>query len=317
MERAFAICFVFIILSSRGFVAAQVGEVPLWQWKGRIVISSDGNEHDNDDWAATPFSLALLASQGLQDRLVLYTYSDHVWGSNHEFPNAFGRTAYENMHESVLGAKERFGFENTSFVCAVDNPEVAYCAMRDEINKSSKKNPLIVVAAGPMQVIGEGLSRAKRQKRKYVTVLSHSNWNNDHAADTIYRMYYQWEGEGHKGWTFNQMKAQFASECEGGTCFVQIADQNREESGEGLLSDKKNFDWLLTSPIRNHSYYRKGSWEWLYSRLETSTKEWRPHKMDVSDSGMILFLLTGIEETTPAMAKVIMEHPRETVLKSK
>ena len=55
---------------------------------GRIAISSDGNEHDHDDWAATPFSLALLAAKGLQVNLVLYTFSDHVWGSNIDHNNA-------------------------------------------------------------------------------------------------------------------------------------------------------------------------------------------------------------------------------------
>lgn len=315
-QRSIAICFIILILGSWRLAYAQ-RNVPLWEGKGRIIISSDGNEHDNDDWAATPFSLALLAARGLQDRLALYTYSDHVWGSNHEFPNASGRTTYENMRESALGAKERFRFDNSLFICAVDSPDVAYNAVRDEINRSSKKNPLIIIAAGPMQVIGEGLSRARKQKRKYVTVLSHSNWNNDHAADTIYRMYYQWEGEGHKGWTFNQMKMQFASKVGGGACFIQIADQNREESGEGLLADREAFEWLLTSPVRNDSYYSKGSWEWLYYRLETSTKEWRPQKIDVSDSGMILFVLTGIQKTTPAMAQWVMENPKAVVWKDR
>ncbi len=60
--------------------APLAAQTPLWQGEGRIAISSDGNEHDDDDWAATPMSLALIASQGLQDKLVLYTYSDHIWG---------------------------------------------------------------------------------------------------------------------------------------------------------------------------------------------------------------------------------------------
>jgi len=39
--------------------------VPLWQAQGRFVISSDGNEHDHDDWGATPLSLAFIAAKGL------------------------------------------------------------------------------------------------------------------------------------------------------------------------------------------------------------------------------------------------------------
>jgi hypothetical protein len=68
--------------------------------KGRIVISSDGNEHDEDDWAATPMSLALLASQGLQDQLVAYTFSDHTWGSNKEKKGADGQMRESAFHRS-------------------------------------------------------------------------------------------------------------------------------------------------------------------------------------------------------------------------
>ena len=50
-------------------------QTPIWQGKGRIVISCDGNEHDNDDWGATPFTLALLAAKGLQDKVPLYVLS--------------------------------------------------------------------------------------------------------------------------------------------------------------------------------------------------------------------------------------------------
>jgi hypothetical protein len=37
---------LFFLLVSSGLLA----QVPLWQGKGRIAISSDGNEHDHDDW---------------------------------------------------------------------------------------------------------------------------------------------------------------------------------------------------------------------------------------------------------------------------
>lgn len=127
---------------------------PLWQGKGRIVISSDGNEHDHDDWAATPLSLALLASAGLQDRLTLYTYSDHIWGSNQGWPTSkSGLNAYEHMRESALGAQKWFGFDSTRFICAVDNAEVA----------------------------GEAIARADKNKLRYVSLVSHSQWNNNHS----------------------------------------------------------------------------------------------------------------------------------------
>ena len=112
-------------------------QTPLWQGKGRIVIGADGNEHDNDDWSATPLSLALLASQGLQDKLALYVYSNHIWGSSYERQLVNGLNAYEHMIQSALGGQKWFNFNKTNFICAVDDPEIAYNAVRDEINKSS------------------------------------------------------------------------------------------------------------------------------------------------------------------------------------
>ncbi|MCG8698105.1 MAG: hypothetical protein MI922_08630, partial [Bacteroidales bacterium] len=108
--------------------------------KGRIVISSDGNEHDKDDWAATPFSLALLASQGLQNKLTVYTFSDHIWGSNVHCPPNSGSTkigALEEMRESAWGGKKHFGFSTTKFIEAVSKPNQAYNAIRNEILKSN------------------------------------------------------------------------------------------------------------------------------------------------------------------------------------
>lgn len=97
--------------------------------QGRIVISSDGNEHDEDDWAATPFSLALLASQGLQNQLKVYTFSDHIWGSNHRWPAGSNKTdigALEEMRESALTGQTKFQFSNTNFIEALSYPNQAY-----------------------------------------------------------------------------------------------------------------------------------------------------------------------------------------------
>lgn len=58
------------------YISAQT---PLWQGKGRIAISSDGNEHDDDDWSATPLSLAMIAAKGLQDKL-FYTPIAIIYG---------------------------------------------------------------------------------------------------------------------------------------------------------------------------------------------------------------------------------------------
>ena len=292
-------CGLIISLLNIGQLFAQT---PVWQGKGRIAISSDGNEHDHDDWAATPLSLALLAAKGLQDNLALYTYSDHVWGSNQDHPTSkSGLNSYQHMRESALKGGEWFGFNHTKFICAVDNAEVAYTAMRDEINKSSEENPLIIIAAGPMQVVGEAISRADVSKRKYVKLISHSGWNDNHS-DKPHKQFW----DTHTGWTFNEIKSAFSNEKGGDLECIHITDQNGRDDYDGLKAAKEKFDWVKTSEAKNNKPYKKGAWEWLYSRLETCVKK---GDFDPSDAGMVVYLLTGVEKTSPELAREIMENP--------
>ncbi|XMO85380.1 hypothetical protein AAFN75_11330 [Algibacter sp. AS12] len=292
-------CALIISMLNVGKIFAQT---PVWQGKGRIAISSDGNEHDHDDWAATPLSLALVAAKGLQDNLVLYTYSDHVWGSNQDHPTSkSGLNSYQHMRESALKGGEWFGFNNTNFICAVDNAEVAYTALRDEINKSSEENPLVIIAAGPMQVVGEAINRADVSKRQYVSLISHSGWNDNHS-DKPHKQFW----DTHSGWTFKEIKTAFSGEEGGRLNCIHITDQNGREDYEGLKAPKEKFDWIKTSEARNNNAYKNGAWEWLYTRLETCVKK---GDFDPSDAGMVVYLFTGVEKTSPELAKEIMENP--------
>jgi hypothetical protein len=279
-----------VVVGSIQVRGREPGDAP-WRGIGRIALSSDGNEHDHDDWAATPLSLALLASRGLQDRLVLYTYSDHVWGSDHDKPGA-----RDQMTESAVEGGKRFGFTRTRFVEAVADPEAAYAAMAEAIDRSTADDPLIIVAAGPMQVVGEGLNRARKDRRGFVTVISHSSWNDNHAA-----LPYRWEK--HDGWTWSKMKSAFGGD---GVRFVRIADQNGGRDYEGLMAPRAAFDWLKTSPARERSDTTAGAWDWLHGRLLSCVKK---GEIDASDAGMIVYLLTGKEKTSPDDARILMEGP--------
>lgn len=293
------ITLIFLIF----FLNSSICQTPVWNGKGRIVISSDGNEHDHDDWAATPLSLALLSAAGLQDKLTLYTYSDHIWGSNQEHPSSeSGLNAYEHMRVSALGGQKWFGFEKSRFICAVDNAEVAYNAIRDEINKSSENDPLIIIAAGPMQVVGEGINRSEIQRRKYVKLISHSIWNNIHSDRPS-----TGDWDVHSGWTFEEIITNFSGKNGGNLECIQISDQNGgEDYDDGLNAPIERFSWLKSSSAGKKRPYKPGAWDWLYSRLKTCVKN---GNFDASDAGMIIYLLTGIEKTDPKMVRNILEHP--------
>lgn len=289
-----------IILLSAVFVNKTIAQTPLWIGKGRIVISSDGNEHDHDDWAATSLSLAILAAANLQDKLVTYTYSDHIWGSNQNHPTSpSGLTAYEQMKESALGGQKWFDYDKTKFICAVDNAEIAYKNLSERINESTSENPLIIIAAGPMQVIGEAIKRANKAKRQYVTLISHSEWNDNHSNKPHKHFW-----DKHTGWTFKKIKKEFSNQKGGDLKTIKIANQNGGKDYDGLKSSKEKFNWMMTPRFRENKIFKSGAWEWLYSRMETCVKK---GEFDASDAGMVLYMLTGIEKTTPEVLKEFME----------
>ncbi|NBD37106.1 MAG: hypothetical protein GVY10_00875 [Verrucomicrobia bacterium] len=55
-------CVFLVLLTLVLWSAPTHAAEPLWQGQGRIALSSDGNEHDHDDWGATALTLALLAA---------------------------------------------------------------------------------------------------------------------------------------------------------------------------------------------------------------------------------------------------------------
>ena len=280
-----SIICLLILLSIPNFFYGQTIPYSI----GRIVVSSDGNEHDHDDWAATPFTLAFLAAKNLQDSLTVYTFSDHIWGSNKTHSDG-----KKQMLISALEGKEIYHFNNTDFIEAVEDSSKAINAITKEINKSSKKSPLTIIAAGPMQVVGSAIDRADVTKLKYVRIISHSNWNNDHSDKP-----YEWEH--HSGWTLNEIKENFEPK---GLIVDRIIDQNGGIDYEGMKAPMEMFEWIKTTPIRENSFETQKQLDWLYSRQLTCVKK---GDFDPSDAGMIIYLLTGKQKTNPDQAKAIIE----------
>lgn len=283
------IIVIFFILSTAINTTMYGQTVPYSS--GRIVVSSDGNEHDHDDWAATPFSLALLAAKGLQDSLTVYTFSDHIWGSNHDM-----KEGKKQMLISALEGKEIFNFKNSNFIEAVQDSIKAIGAITKEINKSNKNSTLTIVAAGPMHVVGSAINKADASKLKYVRIISHSNWNNNHAD----KPHTKWEH--HTGWTWDKIRENFESK---GLILDRIVDQNGGKDYVGMKAPMAMFDWIKTSTVRDNSSEIKKQLDWLYERQLTCIKK---GEFDPSDAGMVIYLLKGKEKTNPEDARYIIEN---------
>ncbi|GEM_PF-2996197 len=218
--------------------------------KGRIAVSSDGNQHDEDDICATPMSIAIFAVAGLKDKLVYYGHSDHIWDNNANQEN--------RMIESAEGTIQRYAYNTTTTKVfnAFRQTNQAISALSAAIEASTEDDPLWLIGAGPMEVIGRAIKNATKGKQ-YVTVISHSDWNNKHA-DTE-----------HNGYNFSDFSGM-------GVKTKQIKDQNG-----GLNKPYSEFYWLRDS---NDSKQK-----WLWDRGQAAGK----NNFDCSDCGMAYWLITG------------------------
>jgi hypothetical protein len=200
---------------------------------GRIAMSADGNQHDNDDWASAPMALAILAHRNLQPNLVHYDYNDHIWDSSEEH--------LQNMTASVQEGGQRFGFDTTRFYDDTDPAQLEAGTQNlvKEINASTEQDQLSIVLAGPVETVWMALDAADPEARTHVECITHGDdsFNQTHAKD---------EHDGHD----------YEDLIDLGCERVEIPDQN---SGLGPV-DMEFWDFLKDSGDDN--------WEWLHSRLD-------------------------------------------------
>jgi hypothetical protein len=200
---------------------------------GRIAMSADGNQHDNDDWASAPMALAILAHRNLQPNLVHYDYNDHIWDSSEEH--------LENMTESVQEGGKRFGFDMSRFFDDTDPAQLDAGTKNlvKEINASTEDDQLSIVLAGPIETVWMALDAADPEARKHVECITHGedSFNQTHAKKE------------HGGHDYEDL---IDLGCEP----VELPDQN---SRLGPV-DMDFWDFLKDSGDDN--------WEWLYTRLD-------------------------------------------------
>jgi hypothetical protein len=233
----------------------------------RVAVSADGNEHDCDDVTSTAMAVAILARAGFAGNLVYYGHSDHIWSTA-------GSCAGNSNREELMRVSSQEtarlwgGFNPGVFINARAQTAAAVQALTAAVNASTAGSPLVIIAAGPMEVVGRALSASNPAARAHVTIVSHSVWNDTHA-DTD-----------HGGWSWNELASL-------GAKLHKIRDQNQE---------------LQTAPSR-YFWARDSSdpkIRWLWDRHIASGLA----HFDPSDAGMAYWLVTGgtsggDEDTTP------------------
>lgn len=251
--------------STAHFMELQAADSP-WTPRNRIAISSDGNpDADADDVGATPFTLAVLAKAGLMDNLVHYDFNNFL-----EYKRI--DPANNRMWTGAMGGQTRWGFDRSRFFDAAISPNEAIAHLTAEMNKSTVRDPLYLIVAGPMELIYCALEAADRTARQQVILISHHNYN-EYFKPRLWQR------------NFTDIKQLVPN-----IGYLRIKDQNGFK-GNGLKgSDAADFHWL-----RDHV---DPNLNWIYDRIVAG-------KPDVSDTGMLTWLIgiNGADEmvTLPEM----------------
>jgi len=197
-------------------------------------------------------------------RVVHHDYNCHIWDSDEKRETI--------MSESVLGTAERYGVDEKVFFDDRKDKKGAIENIAKEIDRSSKKDRFYYVCGGPMHVPWEGIMASDPKKRKFCTVISHSGWNNNHN---------------HKSKTWADIKKT-------GVKTILIEDQNRRlntfiQKRKKLKNPEKGWEWLRDSG--------DSRLQWLYKRMA-----WKMG--DISDSGMVYYVVSGLKDEQCTIEKL-------------
>ncbi|WP_299551158.1 hypothetical protein [Seonamhaeicola sp.] len=255
----------------------------------RIACSADGNAQpdleytgkynyaDPDDWGATPATLAMLAKLKLQSKLVHYSYNNFM-------PSPPHTTVRNYMKEGVDGSIERWHFNKKLFFDVGTHKKEAIEHLKNELIKSTKADPLYFINMGPSEFLYQAvklvMDEGHAESLSHVYIISHSYYNDNHLRrpdhhniDQVIEL------------SSNRLK------------FKRIKDQNNKNNpneGWSSLHDWSVWDWL-----KNH---KNPDLAWIWKCM----KKHKEFRADISDAGMVYYLLTGDEDGNPSKFKAFL-----------
>ncbi|WP_075589653.1 hypothetical protein [Labilibacter marinus] len=271
---------IFLLMVSFSIANAQS-----WGYnKNRIAVSADGNsapDHeykwpigDPDDWGANAAILATLAKLELQDQLVHYSYNNFI--------DAPAGPDSENQNKiSCDGGIIYWHFNASKFYDVTTQLEAAKTSLAKEMSISTEDNPLYFIHAGLSEFVYQAVEKAIEmggmENLRHVKLVSHSGFN---------------ENETRRDW--HRTWADIQKLCGNRIQYHKIKDQNACGIKDVLWCSGKDFSpWYW---MRDH---QDESIRWMYTRAQAHDTG----KADISDVGMVYWLLTGDENGSPEKFK--------------
>ncbi|WP_111977495.1 hypothetical protein [Algibacillus agarilyticus] len=289
MKTLITICLLFV---------ANIAFATGWNYNNnRIAISADGNNQpdklhfwpraDPDDWGATPATLAIIAKLKRQHNLVHFSYNNFIDSAAHT-------TAINEMAVGIQGAIKHWHYDNANFFDVTTHYKHALNHLVKVIEVSTKDDPLYFVHMGPAEffyrAVKQVIAHGKIDSLAHVYVLSHSGYNDNHLrrGDSQYDKNPVPDSEKHH--TLPQAIKLSGDRIQ----YRRIKDQNGQWDPNLLWNSKQ--DWSVWQWMKNHS---DESVSWMYQRMQRHPDQ----VADISDAGMVYFLLLGDENGSPEKFK--------------
>ncbi|MBE0654669.1 MAG: hypothetical protein IH594_12770 [Bacteroidales bacterium] len=268
--------------------------------------SCDGYNQDRDDIAASAMTLAIFDRAGLADRIVHFHFNTNFGGKP---------THAEEHRKSVLETAVLFGIikeadgDDAFFdVSRSDNEKKeAIAHLACQIRKAGKRNPLMIFAAGGVQVpyaalkkaIDEGASKKALQN---VVFLSHADANEKTRKIDNENPEYSFNWDNLKKLSAYVQFIDYTSPLvngrrEGGVNLSQNST-GWEQSPRSKCPGVAAWQWLANYGEQVEGFGFKGTkGEWLLTRLKAAGAPELGHngnaEGDASDAGMVFSQLPG------------------------
>lgn len=285
---------LLLLLFTSGYLPSLISAQSLGYQNHRIAISADGNNQadnqhfwpraDPDDWGATPATLAILAKLKLQDKLVHYSYNNFVDAPAHT-------SETNHMKIGAEGGIKHWNFDADRFFDVSADYDAALSDLAKELAKSSPENPLYFIHMGPAEffyravkmVVDEG----KAEALQHVYVISHSGYNDNHLRRGDPKFDQTPVAEADKHHSMQETISLSGNRLQ----YKKIKDQN--SGNDPNAGWKSHDDWTVWYWMRDH---QDPSVAWIYERMLVNQK----NSADISDAGMLYYLLLGDEDGSPA-----------------
>jgi hypothetical protein len=230
---------------------------------GRIAISHDGNYHDKDDIGAAAMMQALIWKAGIQDSLVHFDHSSHRGANDVD----------QHMDMIISSTRALFLYDIDRSKIFDDFLEIRESVLNlaAQINASTAEDRLTILQAGPWEVMALAFDNSDPAKHQFVKIVSHSTWNDNHQHSSHHRN-----------------KALFFDQYETGGKWEGVTPPDYEK-----IDDQNGYAFKSSL----------SSWSWMSASLETFFVLWRTTESgfaqgDMSDAGMLFWLITGEEHPT-------------------